>query len=174
MAVKNLRAGNLDAVVTGGVDTNLYPGVLLAFKRLGILAETEPSLFDNDANGYVMGEGAACLVVTTYKYAKQNNMPVLGELKCLNMAASAPEHLLSPSENKYESVISNDTGTFKTRKTDLAYVITSYSIHYTKLYDCRSPRDGSGFSQWLVFQPGPGTGWIHQIHPDMPDRFFGF
>ncbi|WP_035236566.1 type I polyketide synthase [Desulfobacter vibrioformis] len=122
MAVKNLRSGDLDAVVTGGVDTNLYPGVLLAFKRLGILAQTEPSLFDNDANGYVMGEGAACLVVTTYKYAKQNNMPVLGELKCLNLAASAPEHLLSPSENKYESVISNDTGTFKTRKTDLAYL----------------------------------------------------
>ncbi len=122
MAVKNLRAGDLDAVVTGGVDTNLYPGVLLAFKRLGILAETEPSLFDNDANGYVMGEGAACLVVTTYKYAKQNNMPILGELKCLNTAASAPEHLLSPSENKYEKVISNDTGAFKTRKPDLAYL----------------------------------------------------
>ena len=122
VAVKNLRAGDLDAVVTGGVDTNLYPGVLLAFKRLGILAETEPSLFDNKANGYVMGEGAACLVVTTYKYAKQNDMPILGELKCLNLAASAPEHLLSPSENKYEKVISNDTGVFKTRKPDLAYL----------------------------------------------------
>ncbi|WP_020585752.1 type I polyketide synthase [Desulfobacter curvatus] len=122
LAVKNLRAGNLDAVLTGGVDTNLYPGVLLAFKRLGILAETEPSLFDNNANGYVMGEGAACLVVTTYKYAKQNDMPILGELKCLNMAASAPEHLLSPSENKYEKVIANDTGAFKTRKPDLAYL----------------------------------------------------
>ena len=122
IAVKNLRAGDLDAVITGGVDTNLYPGVLIAFKRLGILAETEPSLFDNDANGYVMGEGAACLVVTTYKYAKQNDMPILGELKCLNLAASAPEHLLSPSENKYEKVISNDTGAFKTRKSDLAYL----------------------------------------------------
>ncbi|WP_321493743.1 polyketide synthase [uncultured Desulfobacter sp.] len=122
LAVKNLRAGNLDAVVTGGVDTNLYPGVLLAFKRLGILAETEPTLFDNKANGYVMGEGAACLVVTTYAYAKQNNMPILGELKCLNMAGSAPEHLLSPSENKYEKVLANDTGVFKTRKTDLAYL----------------------------------------------------
>jgi malonyl CoA-acyl carrier protein transacylase len=122
LAVKNLRAGNLDAVLTGGVDTNLYPGVLLAFKRLGILAETEPSLFDTTANGYVMGEGAACLVVTTHKYAKQNGMPILGELKCLNMAASAPEHLLSPSENKYEKVIANDTGAFKTRKTDLAYL----------------------------------------------------
>jgi malonyl CoA-acyl carrier protein transacylase len=122
VAVKNLRAGDLDVVLTGGVDTNLYPGVLLSFKRLGILAETEPCLFDNDANGYVMGEGAACLVVTTYKYAKQNDMPILGELKCLNTAASAPEHLLSPSENKYENVISNDTGAFKTRKPNLAYL----------------------------------------------------
>nr|WP_246294007.1 type I polyketide synthase [Desulfobacter latus] len=122
MAVKNLRAGDLDVVLTGGVDTNLYPGVLLSFKRLGILAETEPCLFDNDANGYVMGEGAACLVVTTYKYAKQNNMPILGELKCLNTAASAPEHLLSPSENKYEKVISSDSGAFKTRKPNLAYL----------------------------------------------------
>nr|WP_319493995.1 polyketide synthase [uncultured Desulfobacter sp.] len=122
LAVKNLRAGNLDAVLTGGVDTNLYPGVLLAFKRLGILAESEPRLFDTTANGYVMGEGAACLAVTTYKYAKQNDMPILGELKCLNMAASAPEHLLSPSENKYEKVIANDTGAFKIRKTDLAYL----------------------------------------------------
>nr|WP_320191579.1 SDR family NAD(P)-dependent oxidoreductase [uncultured Desulfobacter sp.] len=122
LAVKNLRAGHLDAVLTGGVDTNLYPGVLLAFKRLGILAEHEPSLFDTNANGYVMGEGAACLVATTYKYAKQNDMPILGELKCLNMAASAPEHLLSPSENKYEKVIATDTGAFKTRKSDLAYL----------------------------------------------------
>ncbi len=122
MAVKNLRAGNLDAVITGGVDTNLYPGILLSFKRIGILAEKDPCLFDQEANGYVMGEGAATLVVTTYKYAKAHNLPVLGELKSLNLSASAPEHLLSPSENRYERVIADDSGQFHNRKKDLTYL----------------------------------------------------
>jgi len=105
LAVKGLKAGDHDFVISGGVDANLYPTVLLAFKRLGLLSENECRFFDKNAGGYVMGEGAAVQVLTTYRQARESHMPILGELSGISMTSSVPEHLLSPSDNAYARAI---------------------------------------------------------------------
>lgn len=105
LAVKGLKSGQHDYVIAGGVDANLYPTVLLAFKRLGLLSEDECRFFDKNAGGYVMGEGAAVQVLTTYRQARENNMPILGELNGISMTSSVPDHLLSPSDNAYAEVM---------------------------------------------------------------------
>jgi len=105
LAVKGLKAGLHDYVIAGGVDANLYPTVLLAFKRLGLLSEDDCRFFDKQAGGYVMGEGAAVQVLTTSRKAKENGMPILGELNGISMTSSVPEHLLSPSDNAYAEVM---------------------------------------------------------------------
>ena len=105
LAMKGLKAGQHDYVIAGGVDANLYPTVLLAFKRLGLLSEDECRFFDKKAGGYVMGEGAAVQVLTTYRKARENKMPILGELNGISMTSSVPEHLLSPSDNAYAKVM---------------------------------------------------------------------
>ncbi|MGD8242478.1 MAG: beta-ketoacyl synthase N-terminal-like domain-containing protein, partial [Desulfobacterales bacterium] len=101
LAVRGLQSGDFDSVLTGGVDANFYPTVMLAFKRLSLLSDGDCRFFDKHAAGYVMSEGAAVQVVTTYRYARQHNLPILGEFGHTAFKSSVPEHLLSPSETKY-------------------------------------------------------------------------
>ncbi|ACN16274.1 predicted polyketide synthase [Desulforapulum autotrophicum HRM2] len=102
---RSLRFKDLDYVLVGGVDANLYPAVLMAFKRLGLLSDDECNFFDSRAKGYVMGEGAAIHVLTTYKKARENNMPILAELNGITVKSSVPDHLLAPSENTFVRTI---------------------------------------------------------------------
>ncbi|MDJ0802606.1 MAG: beta-ketoacyl synthase N-terminal-like domain-containing protein, partial [Desulfobacterales bacterium] len=105
LAVRGLQSGDYDTVLTGGVDANFYPTVMLAFKRLSLLSDGDCRFFDKNANGYVMSEGAAIQVVTTYRYAKQHNLPILGEFGHTAFKSSVPEHLLAPSEKKYGEAV---------------------------------------------------------------------
>ena len=91
---------DLDFVLAGGVDCNLYPAVLMAFKRLGLLSEGDCNFFDSRADGYVMGEGAAIHVVTTLKKARENNMEIYGEINACAVRSSVPDHLLAPSASR--------------------------------------------------------------------------
>ncbi len=104
-AARNLKQNDLDFVLAGGVDTNLYPAVLMAFKRLGLLSEGECNFFDSRADGYVMGEGAAIHLMTTYKKAREYNLEILGEINESAVRSSVPDHLLAPSEQTFVSTI---------------------------------------------------------------------
>ena len=104
-AARSLAFKDLDFVLAGGVDANLYPVVLMAFKRLGLLSESTGKFFDDRADGYTMGEGAAVHVLTTYKKAKESGMKVLAELNHCTIKSSVPDHLLAPSEHTFVSTI---------------------------------------------------------------------
>ncbi|MCF8091457.1 MAG: acyltransferase domain-containing protein, partial [Desulfotignum sp.] len=104
-AARSLKHKDLDFVLAGGVDCNLYPAVLMAFKRLGLLSSTEGYFFDSRAQGYVMGEGAAIHVLTTLKKAREAGMEILGEIHECTVRSSVPDHLLAPSEHTFKSVI---------------------------------------------------------------------
>ncbi|MBU1537160.1 polyketide synthase, partial [Myxococcota bacterium] len=106
LAVRGIRAGEYDFAITGGVDANLYPAAMIAFKRLSLLSEGECHPFDRRASGYIMGEGAAIQVLTSYKKAKELDMPILAELPGISFSSSVPAHLLSPSERSYREAIS--------------------------------------------------------------------
>jgi malonyl CoA-acyl carrier protein transacylase len=105
LAVRGLQNGEFDSVLTGGVDANFYPTVMLAFKRLGLLSDDDCRFFDKQAKGYVMSEGAAVHVMTTYGYAKKHNMPIIGEFYHSEFHSSGPDHLLAPSEKTYRDTM---------------------------------------------------------------------
>jgi acyl transferase domain-containing protein/NAD(P)H-dependent flavin oxidoreductase YrpB (nitropropane dioxygenase family)/NAD(P)-dependent dehydrogenase (short-subunit alcohol dehydrogenase family) len=105
LAVRGLKTGDYEAAITGGVDCNLMPGTLLAFKRLGLISDGECRVFDHQAKGYVMSEGAAVLVLATLGYARRHGMPVLAEISATGFDASAPAHLLSPSPEAYKEAM---------------------------------------------------------------------
>lgn len=107
-AARNLKQKDLDFVLAGGVDCNLYPAVLMAFKRLGLLAEDQSRFYDSRADGYVMGEGAAIHLMTTMKKAKELNLEILGEINECAVRSSVPDHLLAPSGPVFETTI-NET-----------------------------------------------------------------
>ncbi len=104
-AARDLKQKNMDFCLAGGVDCNLYPAVLMAFKRLGLLSSGDCNFFDDRADGYVMGEGAAIHVLTTYKKATESGMKILGEINECAVKSSVPDHLLAPSEHTFVSAI---------------------------------------------------------------------
>ncbi|MCG8638802.1 MAG: acyltransferase domain-containing protein [Desulfobacterales bacterium] len=121
-AARNLQHKEMDFVLAGGVDTNLYPAVLMAFKRLGLLSENDCNFFDSRADGYVMGEGAAIHVLTTYKKAREYNLDILGEINACSTRSSVPDHLLAPSEQTFVSTINETYEKTGIRKRDIQHL----------------------------------------------------
>ncbi len=103
IACKALQSKEYDYVVAGGVDANLYPTLMISFKRLGLLSDGDCAFFDEKGKGYIMGEGAAVAVLTTYKKAREHRMKIYGEIHGLGLGNSVPEHLLSPSQQALET-----------------------------------------------------------------------
>ncbi len=122
LAVKGLKSKDYEYVITGGADANLYPAVMLAFKRLSLLANGESRFFDNDSDGYIMGEGAAVQVLTTYKNAVKNNMPILGEINGIAFTSSVPGHLLAPSERAYKEAMGRCYNKIPVNKNQVAHL----------------------------------------------------
>ncbi|MFH2092915.1 MAG: beta-ketoacyl synthase N-terminal-like domain-containing protein [Pseudomonadota bacterium] len=121
-AARDLKHKDMDFVLAGGVDTNLYPAVLMAFKRLGLLSGTDCNYFDSRADGYVMGEGAAIHLVTTYKKAREYNLEILGEINDCAVRSSVPDHLLAPSEHTFVSTINEAYHKSGIRKRDIQHL----------------------------------------------------
>ncbi|MCK4767092.1 MAG: acyltransferase domain-containing protein, partial [Desulfobacula sp.] len=121
-AARNLKHKDLDFVLAGGVDCNLYPAVLMAFKRLGLLSEGDCNFYDSRADGYVMGEGAAIHLMTTYKKAREYNLEILGEINECSVRSSVPDHLLAPSEQTFVSTINETYYKSGIRKQDIHHL----------------------------------------------------
>ncbi|MFH1154354.1 MAG: SDR family NAD(P)-dependent oxidoreductase [Pseudomonadota bacterium] len=121
-AARSVAFKDLDFVLAGGVDANLYPAVLMAFKRLGLLSESDCRFFDSRADGYVMGEGAAIHVITTWKKATDAGMTILGEIVQCSVKSSAPDHLLAPSEQAFVSTINHAYRASGIRKKDINHL----------------------------------------------------
>ncbi len=121
-AMRSLRHKELDYVLAGGVDCNLYPAVIMAFKRLGLLSAGEATFFDNKADGYSMGEGAAIHMLTTYGKAMENKMTILGEINECVFSSSVTDHLLAPSEQTFNTVIEETYKRSGIRKNDIQHM----------------------------------------------------
>jgi acyl transferase domain-containing protein len=62
-SVKGLIDGDFDVAITGGVDTNMGPIPYVKFSKLGALSATGTRPYDEGADGFVMGEGAALFLL---------------------------------------------------------------------------------------------------------------
>ncbi len=61
-----LRSGASDMVISGGVDTKVGPGNFVAFSKMTALSATGCFPFDARADGTVLGEGCAVMVLKRY------------------------------------------------------------------------------------------------------------
>ncbi|HEX9577780.1 MAG TPA: type I polyketide synthase, partial [Myxococcales bacterium] len=63
-AIVNLRGGQIDLAVAGGVYLNLLPDNLVGFSRIGAISRKgECRPFDANADGFVMGEGIGVVLL---------------------------------------------------------------------------------------------------------------
>jgi 3-oxoacyl-[acyl-carrier-protein] synthase II len=97
--MRMLQCGEADAVVVGGSEAGLTPLARAAFSALDALSRSGISRpFDARRDGFVMGEGAAVLVLEREDAARERGARVLGAIKGYG-ATSDAHHITAPRED---------------------------------------------------------------------------
>ena len=95
-AASLIQSGAADAVVTGGSEAALTPLSKAAFAALDALSDSGISRpFDARRDGFVMGEGAAILVLEDAEKAKARGATILATIKGYG-ASSDAHHITAP------------------------------------------------------------------------------
>lgn len=102
LAAQAIRAGQTDAMITGGSDAPLTPGIISAWESLRVLSidndhpEAACRPFSADRKGLVLAEGAAIFVLESYERALARGAEILGEIAGFG-ATSDAGHITDPS-----------------------------------------------------------------------------
>ncbi|MBT1018507.1 beta-ketoacyl-[acyl-carrier-protein] synthase family protein [Canibacter sp. lx-72] len=84
-AIHNLKAGLADVVIAGGTESAIHPVTVASFAAMKALStrndtpETASRPYSIDRDGFVMGEGAAALVLETEAHAKARGARIYAE-----------------------------------------------------------------------------------------------
>jgi 3-oxoacyl-[acyl-carrier-protein] synthase II len=85
-ALRTIQRGGADVMLAGGADSMINPVVLLGFSMLGTLsrrndeAERACRPFDRERDGFVLGEGAAVVVLEREAFARARGAVIWAEL----------------------------------------------------------------------------------------------
>lgn len=102
-AARIIRDGTVDVVIAGGTEAMMMAPAVAAFARMGALSKRndEPELasrpFDQDRDGFVMGEGAAFMVLERADRATARGARIYGELAGYGVNSDA-FHITAPSQ----------------------------------------------------------------------------
>ncbi|HEY7142698.1 MAG TPA: beta-ketoacyl-[acyl-carrier-protein] synthase family protein, partial [Streptosporangiaceae bacterium] len=100
-ALRAIRSGALDAVLAGGAESGVTPLVIEGFAQIGALSRRtdDPAgasrPFDQDRDGFVMGEGAAFLVLESWDRAAARGARIYAELAGYGSNSDA-YHIVAP------------------------------------------------------------------------------
>lgn len=99
-AMRLIRHGYADAVISGGSEAAICPSAIAGFVNMHALSVSEnideASLpFDKRRGGFVIGEGAVALVLEEYEHAKARGAKIYGEI-CGYGSTCDAHHITSP------------------------------------------------------------------------------
>jgi 3-oxoacyl-[acyl-carrier-protein] synthase II len=100
--VRLIRDGTADVVMAGGTEAAVTPLTIAAFARMGALSsrndapERASRPFDADRDGFVIGEGAGCVVLEPLERARARGATIYGEVAGYGRNADA-YHITAPS-----------------------------------------------------------------------------
>ncbi len=102
-AVRAIRHGYTDAAISGGAEASIVPVGVAGFINMQALSTSEDpnaaSLpFDARRGGFVIGEGAAALILEEYEHAKARGAKIYGEICGYGVTCDA-YHITSPDPN---------------------------------------------------------------------------
>jgi 3-oxoacyl-[acyl-carrier-protein] synthase II len=94
-ATEIIRRGEADVMLSGGAHSMIHPFGVTGFNLLTALSERndEPQKasrpFDLNRDGFILGEGAAIVVLEEYERAKKRGAPIYGEIQGYGTTADA-------------------------------------------------------------------------------------
>jgi 3-oxoacyl-(acyl-carrier-protein) synthase/NAD(P)-dependent dehydrogenase (short-subunit alcohol dehydrogenase family) len=95
IARQSLLTGECDLALVGGINLNITATPFVAFSSAGVLAPSPHTyIFDERANGFVLGEGGGMLLLRTSAQATAANDPILGLIR--GSAINNDGHTLGP------------------------------------------------------------------------------
>jgi 3-oxoacyl-[acyl-carrier-protein] synthase II len=103
-SVEIIRRGQADIMISGGTEAAIVPiaiagmGVMTALSSRNEEPKAASRPFDLDRDGFVMGEGAAILILESLEYAKKRGAKILAEIVGYG-ATNDAYHISAPAEN---------------------------------------------------------------------------
>ena len=123
-AVENIRAGNCEMAIAGGVNIIASPDLSLSFSQAGMLSEDgRCKTFDQKANGYVRSEGIGFILLKPLSKAEADGDHIYGIIK-----GSSENHggkvntLTSPNPNAQRDVIVRAYKNANINPLDISYI----------------------------------------------------
>lgn len=103
-----IREGIVDVMVTGGSETAITYSGLSGFENMGALSKGQTAAeastpFDKDRSGFVMGEGAACLILEEYEHAKARGAKIYGFVEGYGATCDA-NHITAPDSEAKQGI----------------------------------------------------------------------
>lgn len=144
-AFRTIQYGDADVMIAGGTESSVTPIGIAGFTALTALSSsTDPARcsipFDKERSGFVMGEGAAIVVLEELEHAKKRGARIYAEVVGYGTSSDA-FHITSPAEDgagaakAMENAI-NDAGI---AKEDVMYINAhGTSTHHNDLFETRA------------------------------------
>ena len=144
-AFRTIQYGDADVMVAGGTESSITPIGVAGFAALTALSSSEDPArcsipFDKDRSGFVMGEGAAVVILEELEHAKARGAKIYAEVVGYG-ATSDAYHITSPAEDgsgaaKAMEYAITDAGI---AKEDVTYINAhGTSTHHNDLFETRA------------------------------------
>lgn len=110
-AFHKIRSGEADIAISGGVEATIsyvniamYEAMMVLATPVGDKLESASRPFDKTRNGFVMGEGAACLILEEYEKAKARGAKIYAEVTGFGSNCGA-YHMVSPNPSGEDAAL---------------------------------------------------------------------
>jgi len=102
-AYRTIQFGDADVMIAGGTEASVCPIGVAGFASLTALSPATNPLrasipFDKDRSGFIMGEGAAVMVLESMEHAMSRGASILAEVSGYGSTSDA-YHITSPAED---------------------------------------------------------------------------
>jgi 3-oxoacyl-[acyl-carrier-protein] synthase II len=101
--VELIQSGQCDAVIAGAVEAPITPLTLAGFQRMGALAKDSAYPFDQRRHGFVLGEGAALLLLERRESALRRGARPYAQVLGFGLTNDA-HHVNAPSQNSAAAI----------------------------------------------------------------------